>query len=37
MIQILAKEVCNISLHGWKENAIYEFLNGKCQNLKMEF
>ena len=25
MIQILVKEMCNISLHEWKENAIYEF------------
>ena len=26
--------MCNISLHGWKENAIYEFLNSKCKKLK---
>ena len=25
VIQILVLEMCNISLHGWKENAIYEF------------
>ena len=34
MIQISVKEMCNISLQGWKENAICEFLNNKCQKLK---
>ena len=26
--------MCIISLNGWKENAIYEFQNSKCQKLK---
>ena len=26
--------MCNISLNGWKGNAIYEFQNIKCQKLK---
>ena len=34
MIQILVKEMCNISLHEWKENAI-KIVHAK--NLKMEF
>ena len=34
MIQISVKEMCNISLQGWKGNAICEFLNNKCQKLK---
>ena len=25
MIQILVKEMCDVSLHAWKANAIYEF------------
>ena len=36
MIQILAKEMFNISLQGWKGNAIYEVKNSKCQTLKDE-
>ena len=34
MVQILVKEMCNIFLHGWKENVIYEFLNKKYQKLR---
>ena len=34
MIQILVKQMCNISLHGWKENATYEFQNRKSQKFK---
>ena len=26
--------MCNTSLHGWKENVIYEFVNSKCKKLK---
>ena len=34
MIQILVKEMCNISLQGWKEDVIYEFKNNKSQKIK---
>ena len=37
MIQISVKEMFNISLQGWKGNAIYEFKAVNAKHLKMEF